>query len=207
MLVSGKKFEFFLLAGSIFLSANCEEIQTPAPTTPAVKVENVVDKVLNDPLAAHNVQSTTIKAATDLTSAFAAFMGFCVAQEYAARMGAANPQAQQMISVIVALGCLRLSRSALQIACKYINWDPRDLAIANALIATLQQGNLVTSDYESIKQLLDTVAPAQINGTTKSAIIMSNEEKIRLSQIVRSYIFAGKNQQKFVSRSKKIKSA
>lgn len=198
------KFIFLSLA-----AASCS-IFAQDETTPAansVKAEDIVEKVLNDSLNPANLKGGSTKVITDLTSTFAAFAGFLFTQNFLPAAAKNNPQANNLISIGVSLVALRAVRVLMQNLSKIVSWDPRDLAVANALIAAAESGSIVTSDFDSVKKLLDEVAPIVcVDGQTRTKILMSNADKIKLSQAIRSYMFAGKHHRSLITRSKGITS-
>ncbi len=197
------KLNLFLVLGFSSCATLCAD-DAVAPVENVVKVEDLVEKVLNDSLSPANLKGGSTKIVSDLTSTFAAFVGFMFSQQLLPANVRNNPQANNLISIVASLVALRATRGLVQNLSKFIHWDPRDLAVANALLLSLKQGNVVTSDFDSIKKLLDEVAPVTVaDGVTRSGVAMSDAQKIKLSQTIRSYIFAAKNHQSLVTRSKK----
>lgn len=179
-------------------SAQDSAVEESAQT--AVKVEDVVDDVVDHKLNTPNIERSTTKFVTDLTSMFAAFGGFVASKKMLPAFLGASGQTmddkalkniETPVAVIASLICMRLAKSGIKILLKTMDWDPRDLAVANQLLSAVRSGKTLTSDYNSMRELLTQIIPeAGLMEPTKNSKSLSNHEKIELSQRIRSCIRA-----------------
>jgi hypothetical protein len=187
-------------------AATTEDATMPSVTT--ARTEDLVDSILNDPLHPANIKSASTKFIIDLTATIAAFGGYVAATKILPKIlgndSVVINQLQRALAAGGSIVCLRIARSAIQQACQLMDWDPRDLAIADAVLNEIQQGNLLTSDAPALKQMLEEVFPGfPRSESTRSAVTMSNKDKIRLSHAVRAYLHAHRHHQALKTRSLK----
>lgn len=191
LLISG------LFFSCLFTGQLKPEDQAPVKT---IKVEELVDDVIDQKMNTPNLERSTTKFVTDITSMVAAFGGYVASKKILPSFLEASGQKfdekaiKQMeapVSILASLVCLRVAKGAIKSLLKTLNWDPRDLAVANKLLFAARSGAVLTSDYNSMKDLLEQVIPeAGLMDRSRSIIVMTDKEKIELSQRIRSCIRA-----------------
>lgn len=188
---------------SISISAHFEDlIQPTAPIIAAepkpVKIEDLVGKVLNTSMNKPNLEGNTKKIVSDLSAILVAGLGYLLSNKLLPKLPLAamteNGMPNMAASFLTAYLSFRLSNSGLTKFFQKINWDPRDLAVAEILINTIKNGTPVTSDYAQLQDIFNQMIPE--GAQTKGILTMSREQKVKFSRCIRGFLEALKIHQK-----------
>ncbi len=177
-----------------FINADNEIDQTTTPIAyqdqKPVKIEDLVGKVLNTSMNKPNLEGNTKKIVSDLSAILVAGCGYFLSHNLFSRIPAIgkNDISKLTASILTAYVSFRLSNSGLTKFFQKINWDPRDLAVAEILLDTIKTGTPITSEYSQLQDLLNQVIPAEAQ--TKGPLSMSREQKIKLSRCIRGFLEA-----------------
>ncbi len=161
--------------------------QVPAQNTEPVKIETLVNQVLDASMSKPSMQGHSKKIISDTTAILVAVSSYL----FSKKVIPLDENSKILFSIIISYLVFRLSNTGLVKVFKNINWDPRDLAVAETLLEAIKSGTQLTSDYQPIEDLFNQIITQEVQ-TKGSTLSISRGKKIELSQRIRSIIQAFK---------------